>query len=309
MNKLAIVSTLYKSEKTIESFVNRSIKIATKHFGQDFEIILVDDGSPDKSFQLTYDIAKNKKQLKLIQLQRNYGQHFALLEGFKASNSELVFTLDSDLEEQPECLSNFLDEMNKNPEVAVISGVQQNRKGKLIEKWSGSLFYAIAKLIFGYSPAANQSAMFLMRNRVVTAVNSLSNAELTLIGAINFLGFKTNYLTIKKESSSKTAYSLNAKLALAFRILSAHIQRPIKVIAFLSLALAFGGLTLMGWTIFSYFTNNSAPEGWLSLIFLTTFLFSFLSILQSITLLLLSEILNHQRGLNKVFRSKEVNLD
>jgi len=307
MAKLSIVAALYKSESTIIEFIERCISVSEKVVGQSYEILLVDDGSPDNSFRLASTFARKNKKIKLIRLSKNYGQHQALFVGFKRAKGTLVFTLDSDLEEPPETLEKFYKFMLTNKSCDVLGAVQLQRKGKFSEIFFGRLFYSLSRVVFDYSPVPNQLNMFLMKTRVVQQINTLPNGDLTLIGAMNAFGFKPNYFEVKKLSTSATSYKFSSKIKLAFKILSSHVQKPIKILTIISLGLGAGSVLVIFWLLIKYLLGFSVLGGWSSLFIIILFWGSFISILQSITLLILAEILNHQRGINKVVESEHVN--
>lgn len=107
--KLSIVTTLYKSERFIEQFLEKCIEAAEK-YGGDFEIIVVDDGSPDRSRQLAEAYADTDNRIRVIELSRNFGHHAAFLCGMHYACGERCFLIDSDLEVDPATLVTFKGE-------------------------------------------------------------------------------------------------------------------------------------------------------------------------------------------------------
>jgi len=95
--KLSIVSTLYNSAEYVEEFTERCQKVAQQLVGQDYEIILVDDGSPDNSLEIAIELCKRNKNLRVIELSRNFGHHQAMTAGLAESSGQYVFLIDSDL--------------------------------------------------------------------------------------------------------------------------------------------------------------------------------------------------------------------
>ena len=104
--KLSIVTTLYKSEATIEEFVRRA-SAAAAAITDDYEIVIVDDGSPDDSLAIAVGLAAADPHLKVVELSRNFGHHKALMTGLKHASGDYCFLIDSDLEEPPELLAEF----------------------------------------------------------------------------------------------------------------------------------------------------------------------------------------------------------
>src|SRR5256885_14440017 len=139
--KLSIVTTLYYSAPYLDEFYDRACAAAEK-FTRDFEIILVNDGSPDNSLEVALSIYQKDHRVKVIDLSRNFGHHKAMMTGLAHASGELVFLIDCDLEEEPELLERFHRELIASG-ADVVYGVQQKRKGDLFERVSGTLFFKL----------------------------------------------------------------------------------------------------------------------------------------------------------------------
>ncbi len=109
--KLSIVTTLYKSQEYVEEFYRRSSIAARKLVGEDFEIIFVNDGSPDRSLSLAVELSDNDSKVVTVDLSRNFGHHKAMMAGLSYAQGELIYLIDSDLEESPEWIGNFFEVM------------------------------------------------------------------------------------------------------------------------------------------------------------------------------------------------------
>ena len=112
--KLSIVTTLYQSSKYINEFYQRATHSARELAGDDYEIIFVNDGSPDNSLELAIGLSDQDTHLTIVDLSRNFGHHKAIMAGLAHTKGDRIFLLDSDLEEEPEWLHTFSQEMEKN---------------------------------------------------------------------------------------------------------------------------------------------------------------------------------------------------
>src|SRR3954468_17373511 len=139
--KLSIVSTLYKSSPTVAEFCRRAIS-AAEEMEHDFEILLVDDGSPDDSLAIATGIAMEDARVRVVELSRNFGHHKALMTGLEHAEGELCFLIDSDLEEDPALLRRFFDTL-VSTEADVVYGYQDKRKGNLAERVTGEIAYRL----------------------------------------------------------------------------------------------------------------------------------------------------------------------
>ena len=109
--KLSIVATLYQSAPHILEFHQRASAAAQQLVGEDYEIVLVNDGSPDNSLDLAVKLTESDNHVVVVDLSRNFGHHKAMMTGLGHARSEHVFLIDSDLEEEPEWLSGFSEQM------------------------------------------------------------------------------------------------------------------------------------------------------------------------------------------------------
>src|SRR5690606_8328443 len=103
IRQLSIVTSAYRSEGTIEAFLQRALEVSAP-LADSIELVVVDDGSPDRSAEIVRDLADRDSRIVLVQLSRNFGHHRALLTGLEHARGDLVFLIDSDLEEEPENL-------------------------------------------------------------------------------------------------------------------------------------------------------------------------------------------------------------
>ena len=111
--KLSIVATLYQSAPYIAEFYQRATAVAREFARDDYEIVLVNDGSPDNSLELAVQLTEADHHVVLVDLSRNFGHHKAMMTGLAYSAGEQVFLIDSDLEEEPEWLLSFEEQMQQ----------------------------------------------------------------------------------------------------------------------------------------------------------------------------------------------------
>src|SRR2546422_9176768 len=143
--ELSIVTTLYCSAPHVEEF-SRRVCVAAEKITRDFEVILVNDGSPDRSLDVALSLALRDARVKVIDLSRNFGHHKAMMTGLAHARGELVFKIDCDLEEDPELLLDFHSAI-KSSGADTVYGVQATRKGRWWERLSGLLFWKFFNIL------------------------------------------------------------------------------------------------------------------------------------------------------------------
>jgi putative glycosyltransferase len=256
---LSIVSTLYRSEACVGEFCRRSAQVA-RSLERTFEIVLVNDGSPDRSLTLALELQKEIPELVLVDFSRNFGHHPAILAGLSEARGEEIFLIDSDLEEAPEWLRDFEDKM-RSEKADVVFGQQMRRKGRFMEQISGTIFYSLFNLLSATSVPVNFVTARLMTRAYVDALLQYRERELFLGGVFVLAGFRQISIPIVKGSHAVSSYSLARRIALFVNALTSFTTRPLEIIfvigsfvtliAFIAVCfILYRGLrgeTLVGW--------------------------------------------------------------
>lgn len=226
--RLSIVTTLFHSAPYIEEFYQRA-KAAAQAITPDYEIIFVNDGSPDNSLEIAISLYERDKRVKIIDLSRNFGHHRAIMTGLVHARGDFVFLIDSDLEEAPEILETFYEEM-KNNRTDVVYGVQRKRKGNSFERIFGEVYYVLFNLLSGYKAAANVLTARLMTRNYVRALVEHKEREFDIMGLWSLTGFRQSAVTVDKLSKGTTTYSLRRKISLFINTVTAFSNRPLLAI-------------------------------------------------------------------------------
>ena len=269
--KLSIVSTLYKSDEFLEEFYNRIVAEASEltkasELVEDFEIIFVDDGSPDNSAKHCKELIQSDDRLRLIELSRNFGHHHAILAGLENVNGELIFLIDSDLEEKPECLGLFWEKLQQE-NADVVFGVQKaERKGSFFERLSGEIFYSVFNTLSDTEIPKNICTARLMKRHYVEELLLMGDANLFLGGQFAWLGFnQIEYPIEKSQVRKKSSYSAYQKFVLSVNALTSYSSYPIRMIFWIGLGLFILSSSFLAYRIIYKLLNPEAVlAGWSS---------------------------------------------
>ena len=208
--KLSIVGTLYYSAPFLREFYERVSGVAKKLCDEDYEIIFVNDGSPDESLLIAIDLFKEDPHVRIFDLSRNFGHHQAMLTGLEKARGQKVFLIDTDLEERPE----YLEDFNRELECTgcdVVYGVQDDRKGGWFERWSGALAYFIFGQLIDVEHPKNVVTMRLMKRSYVNALLEFKEYEVTISFLWAITGFDQRPQVIRKLKRMGTSYSFGKK--------------------------------------------------------------------------------------------------
>lgn len=263
--KLSVVATLYKSALYIEEFCSRAGAAAHRLVGDDYEIILVNDGSPDNSLDIAKKIADKDHHVCLVDLSKNFGHHKAMMTGLRHASGERIFLIDSDLEEEPEWLNLFADYMD-NVQCDVVYGVQGSRKGDLAERLSGPLFYRAFRLLTGISQPDNIVTARLMTNQYVTELLRHEERELNIGGLWLLTGFDQRSLLITKNATSPTTYSLRAKLSHFVNAVTSFSSLPLVFTFYVGGIVSLTAILFIAYLVVRYFLGSAPPMGYTSIV-------------------------------------------
>ncbi len=270
--KLSIVATLYQSAHYIAEFHQRASAVAMTLVSEDYEIIFVNDGSPDNSLELAVQLTEVDPHVTVVDLSRNFGHHKAMMTGLAAAQGKQVFLIDSDLEEAPEWLLDFNTQMHAEAS-DVVYGVQAKRKGDFFEKIAGAVFYRLFRLLTGIAQPNNIVTARLMSRRYVDALLLHQERELNIGGLWVITGFKQSHRVVQKQSTSPTTYSLSRKFGHLVNAITSFSSLPLVFTFYAGLAISGSAIAYIFYLVCRYFFIASPPDGYTS-IMASTWLFS-----------------------------------
>lgn len=261
---LSIVTTLYYSAPYLEEFYHR-ISESVKKITDDYEIIFVNDGSPDNSLDVVLDLYKKDPRVKVIDLSRNFGHHKAIMTGLRCAKGDKIFLIDCDLEEAPENLELFYRKHSANPEFDVIYGMRDDRKGSCFRRLFGEFFYIILNFLSGLNISSKMVHSRLMTKRYVKSLLRFRESELFFLGLCHLTGYKQDSVTISTYYKGKTTYTLKKKIALVINAVTSFSDKPLIYIFNIGLIISFVfGLLSLG-LVFRKVFLNAPLLGWTSL--------------------------------------------
>lgn len=261
--KLSIVATLYQSVPYINEFHERVSAASRQLVGDDFEIVLVNDGSPDSSLDLAIKLTEQDTHVVVVDLSRNFGHHKAMMTGLAQSKGERVFLIDSDLEEEPEWLLSFTEQM-KQEACDVVYGVQERRKGNWFERWSGQWFYRFFKALTGLALPKDVVTARLMTRRYVDALLRHGEREVFMAGLWHITGFDQRSYTIKKHSTSETTYTFRRKMSLLVNSVTSFSNAPLVSIFYIGVSISLFALAYIAYLVTHWLFLAKPMSGWTS---------------------------------------------
>lgn len=223
---ISVVTTLYYSAPYLREY-RRRIAAALETVTDDYEIVLVNDGSPDDSLELAVQLHESDSRVTVIDLSRNFGHHRAMMIGLTHARGDHVFLVDADLEEEPELFLDYWKAMQQNPEYDVVYGSLEQRKGGAFERVSGWAFYLILNYLSGERMPRNYSLSRLMTKRYVKSLVEFQERELFIGGLWHIAGYGQMSVPVKKHSKGTSTYTFAKKLALFTNAIVSFSSKPL----------------------------------------------------------------------------------
>lgn len=234
---------------------------------QDFEIVFVNDGSPDKSASIVQELIANDSRVRMVDLSRNFGHHPAILAGLEEAQGSDIFLIDSDLEEDP-CVIEELWSLyvNCSMDADVVYGIQKSRKGDWFERISGEVYYWFFSFLSDITYPKNTLTSRIMSRRYVDAVISYPEREVDVWCLFSLVGFKQVPVELEKKSSSKTTYTFKRKLEIALNTITSVSSKPLYLIFLLGFSITCFSLSYICYVVLKKVLFADVVEGWTSLI-------------------------------------------
>jgi glycosyltransferase involved in cell wall biosynthesis len=229
---LSIVIPCYKSENYLEKNVISILEVLKSKLEIEFEILLVVDGSPDKTIFIAEKLASAYSEVRAIELSKNFGQHAALFAGISQTRGELVLTMDDDGQHTPSGIITLLNSMS--PDLDLVYGVSGNEEHNFLRNLASRIAKAFIFRALGIKNARQISAFRLFRRKVVTNIDfsRLSNGTLDVV--INWNTDKISWTEVSmiQRPYGKSNYDLLGLIRFAFDMVTNYSTRPLRVATF-----------------------------------------------------------------------------
>ncbi len=277
--KLSIVSTLYLSKSFLDNFLKEIIKAIEILDIYNYEIIFVNDGSPDDSLEFLLSKRKEYPEIKIVDLSRNFGHHYAIQAGLENASGEYVFLIDNDLEVHPNFIIECFEVILKNNSIDVVYGYQEKRKGSFIENIGGKIFWWGINQFSETKIPYNLLTERLMKRQYVDNLLKLGDVNLFLGGMMSWVGFNQVGIPVKKGlRDGKSTYSTKKRVELMISAITSFSGKPLEYLFYFGISitsLSFIGLIFL--LINKMIFDDSIQLGWTSLVIINIMILGIIS--------------------------------
>ena len=226
---ISLVIPLYNEEKLVDELMSRCLKVLNE-IGDDFELIIIDDGSKDKTLEKLINRKENEKRIKIISLSRNFGHQAAITAGLEFARGDFVAMMDGDLQDPPELITEMYH-LLKSGTFDIVNGKRKSRKEGLQKKLLISIFHKIFGNVSGLKEIENVGNFSMFNRSVLLALLSLKEKIRYLPGLRSFIGFKHGFIEYDREIRTDTKSKMHLKdlLALGLDAIFSFSKTPLKI--------------------------------------------------------------------------------
>ena len=272
MTHLSVVVPVLNEETLIQELIKR-VTLNCELITNDYEVIIVDDGSTDNTWLKISEASNLNKKIKGLKFSRNFGHHYALTAGLHETVGEWVVVMDGDLQDRPEVIPDLYKKSQEGYDVVFVS--RKNRPERIYYRTLQKIFYWFLKSLSGLNFDSTQANFSIINRKVVDAFKSFPENARFYGSTIMWLGFKRSKIFADhgKRLSGKPSYTLKKRLRLALDIILSFSERPLKFAIGVGVMISIISILVAAWIIYAAITWGYTVTGWTSLIF-SIFFFS-----------------------------------
>jgi glycosyltransferase involved in cell wall biosynthesis len=266
MTALSIVVPCFNEQECLAELYARLSAAARASAGEDYELVLINDGSRDETWPMMRDLAARDRHVLAINLSRNHGHQLALTAGLDLCRGKTILIIDADLQDPPELLGEMLATM-KREDADVVYGVRRARAGETrFKRATAAAFYRLLARATEVDMPVDAGDFRLMSRRSLDALLAMPEQARFVRGMVAWIGFKQVPLLYdrKERFAGTTKYPLRKMVSFALDALTGFSSAPLKLASHAGLWLAAGSLLIVLYILYAWMIGRSVP-GWTSL--------------------------------------------
>ncbi|MBI9102594.1 MAG: glycosyltransferase family 2 protein [Spirochaetales bacterium] len=271
MKKISVVIPAYNEEEIIETTCLRVIQVLDENKYESREIIIVNDGSRDRTHPILKELSESHPDLKVLSFSRNFGHEAATTAGLKYASGDYIFIIDADLQDPPELFPDMIKLMEKS-EADLVYGVRKSRKGESgLKKLTSKMFYRAFNLLSDYKFPLDTGDFRLLNRKVLDEFNALKEKKKYVRGLFSWIGFKQIPITYERapREGGVSKYNYKNLMRLAMDVIFSFSKKPLKIASGVGLFCIFFSLIFLIYILISKAVY--AVPGWASITTLIVF--------------------------------------
>ena len=267
----SIVVPVYKSARSLPELYERTEK-ALEGVGGDFELILVEDGGGDSSWEVMQALREKDNRVKIVRLTRNFGQHNALMCGFSFASGNYVITIDDDLQNPPEEIPRLIEAIRRSG-LDMVCGIPEKRKQSLVRNVGSFAYRRLVSIVFKQDPVLQMSNFRIIRRAVIDNLLHMRTPNPAVGLLILHITDRIGNITVEHlpRRHGRTTYTAGKLIRHFLHGVLYHSTLPLKGVFFMGLLSMFIAFALGGYYLTLFFMGRITVPGWITLVLLVLF--------------------------------------
>jgi polyisoprenyl-phosphate glycosyltransferase len=265
--KLSVVVPCYNEEGSLQALYERVTKVCQQEVGSLYELVLINDGSKDKTLEIMRGLTAADPHVVGVDLSRNHGHQLALSAGLRVCRGERILVLDADLQDPPELLPQMMAMVESG--VDVVYGQRTERKGETwFKRVTAEQFYKFLNALSDIDIPRDTGDFRLMTRPVLDALNAMPEHDRFIRGMVSWLGFNQKPIHYIRDArfAGVTNYPLKKMIRFSIDAITGFSVRPLRVAIMMAAICSLLALLTLAYVIWSWATEVTLP-GWTSLMF------------------------------------------
>ncbi len=261
---ISVVSPVYKAENIVAELV-KQVREAVSSITKDFEIILVNDASPDNSWDKIVAECAIDSRVKGINLSRNFGQHYAITAGLHYAKGDWVVVMDCDLQDRPDEIPNLYRKAQEGYDS--VFAQRKDRSDGVVKKTFSKVFYRIFSYLTETRQDSSVANFGIYHRKVINAILEMHDQIRFFPAMVQWVGFKKYYLPVQHSEryEGKSSYNFKGLFRLALNTIIAFSDKPMRLTVKLGFFITFISFVVMLVYLVMYFTGHIKVLGFTSL--------------------------------------------
>jgi len=257
---ISVIVPVYNSENSLSELYER-LKDVMESIADDYEIIMVNDGSHDASWDVITRLTTQSQTLRGINLMRNFGQHNALLSGINVARYEIIVTIDDDLQNPPEEIPRLIDKLNEGYDV--VYGTPEQEMHGLWRDLASRVTKILLKKSMGVETARDISAFRVFRSNISRAFSHYRGPFVALDVLLSWgtTRFTSIPVSHEKRKMGASNYTLVQLITHTFNMVTGFSALPLRIASILGFVFAIFGFGVMGYVLIRYLWQGSSVPG------------------------------------------------
>ncbi len=304
---ISVVSPVYRAKSIVPELVRR-IVVTLSEITEDFEIILVEDGCPEGSWESIAKECEKDNRVKGVKLSRNFGQHYAITAGLDAVSGEWIVVMDCDLQDQPEEIPQLYQKVSEGFDF--IQARRVSRKDKWVKRMTSGLFHSVYKYFSGFKSDQSVANFGIYHQKVIQAVLEMREFSRSFPSLLQQVGFYRGFVDVDHAPriSGESSYSWSKLINLSLDVILSNSNKPLKLTVKLGFIISFFSFLLAIYNVIAQLSGLIKVPGYTSTIFSIWFVGGLILLVLGVLGLYIGKIFDQVKGRPLYLVSDRINL-